>query len=108
MITLSSSMTKLRFFVLFLPALTFADLSQLPLQFEDHRGQGPSGARFVSRGHGYGLALSATEATFVLDGAPVRMRLAGGDPSARGRGEGKLAGQSNYFLGNDPAGWRTG
>jgi hypothetical protein len=101
-------MTKLACFVLFLPAIAYAEFGRLPLQFEANRGQGPESAQFLSRGHGYGLALSASEATFVLDGVPVRMRIVGANSSAPGRGEDLLPGTSSYFLGNDPRQWRTG
>src|SRR5687767_8520103 len=110
MITSRTAMTKTRLYVL-LPLLTLlarADFSQLPLQFEANRGQGPAGAAFVSRGHGFGLALSATQATFSLGGVPVKMMIAGGNPAALGHGEQMLPGRANYFTGGDPKHWRTG
>jgi hypothetical protein len=41
------------------------------------------------------------------DSSFVRMTLVGADPVARASGTDKLPGKSNYFLGNDPSGWRT-
>jgi hypothetical protein len=37
----------------------------------------------------------------------LRMRLVGSNPKARVIGLDKLPGRSNYFIGNDPANWRT-
>ncbi len=37
----------------------------------------------------------------------LRMRLVGNNPNARLIGLGELPGRSNYFIGNDPAKWRT-
>jgi hypothetical protein len=41
------------------------------------------------------------------DQAGVRMRLEGADPGAPARGLDRLPGVSAYFLGDDPAGWRS-
>jgi uncharacterized protein (TIGR03437 family) len=108
-------MTKLRYFVLFplFAGLANAEvpkapLAELPLQFEVNRGQAASPVRFLSRGHGYGLALAPSEATFVTAGSAVKMKIAGGNPAAHGRGEELLPGRSNYFKGADPNHWRTG
>jgi len=39
--------------------------------------------------------------------AVVRMQLAGGNSSAKVQASGQLPGASNYFIGNDPAKWRS-
>jgi hypothetical protein len=91
---------------------SFADL---PLSFEANAGQVNGDVKFLSRGSGYGLYLCGGEAVWTLrrGTAPavttdvVRMRLAGADRDARPRGEEPLPGTVNYFLGSDPAGWRT-
>lgn len=88
---------------------------QLPLSFEANQGQGPSGMDFIARGSGYSVALSATDASFVLHraGSPdanalVDLRLIAADPGAAGQGVNQLAGVSNYLIGNDPSRWHTG
>jgi len=43
-----------------------------------------------------------------LEQAVVRMKLAGAGQPRRATGLEKLPGVSNYFIGNDPAKWRTG
>jgi hypothetical protein len=42
-----------------------------------------------------------------LSGGVLRMKLRNANPRAQVTGEDKLAGSSSYFLGNDPAKWRT-
>ena len=110
---------------------------KLPLQFEANAGQIDKAVRFLSRGSGYSLYLTASEAVLVLgtpnpnvkpklpgtsdekstpaqdDGlthaTPValRMRLVGSAPAPVVNGREELAGKANYFIGNDPAQWRT-
>jgi uncharacterized repeat protein (TIGR01451 family) len=78
--------------------------------------QGDSGVKFLARGRGYSLFLDSEGATLALrsqnpKGAQtesVRMKLAGASRSARIEGTDLLPGKTNYFLGNDPAKWRTG
>ena len=48
-------------------ARALAAYGKLPLSFEPNRGQAQPGVRFLTRGAGYGLALTRTAATFVLD-----------------------------------------
>jgi hypothetical protein len=107
---------------------------QLPLVFEANLGQTDSQVRFLSRGSGYGLFLTPTEAVLVLKrpemspagGAPatkpglpaisavptdqvvVRMKLVGGNHAPTVSGLQELPGKSNYFLGNERTKWRTG
>lgn len=76
--------------------------------FEANLGQRPAPVRFVYRDGRRTTLLSPTEA--VIDtgaGAMVRMRLGGGDPTARSEGRELRSGTSNYFVGNDPARWIT-
>ena len=109
---------------------------QLPLSFEANRGQADESVNFVARGAGYTLALSPTEAVFALarpadeesrrgelsprsetgaSDAPgsqppptlLRMNLIGANRSASVAGVNELEGKVNYFLGSDPAKWRT-
>jgi hypothetical protein len=74
--------------------------------------------RFLSRGPGYTLFLTPTEAALALitspadtdptkKGSVLRMKLVGADPQPPLSGLEELPGKANYFLGNDPAQWRT-
>jgi hypothetical protein len=107
---------------------------KLPLSFEANRGQSDQQVRFTSRGRGYSLFLTDTEAVLALgkDGAKqtrrakpdqddakdhlagsqlktdvVRMQLAGANTGLRVVGEDRLPGVTNYFIGSDPAQWRS-
>jgi hypothetical protein len=103
----------------------------LPLSFEANDGQADSSVKFISRGNGYVLFLSPTEAVLSLmrrapgsrdlmgtrsDGLNtrsaandlVRVKVEKANPNAKITGLGELPGKSNYFRGNDPAKWRTG
>lgn len=86
---------------------------KLPLRFEANHGQTDGRVKFLSRGTGYGLYLTATEAVVALGGggnsaAAVRMKLAGSNPDPRVEGIEELPGRSHYFVGSDPSKWRTG
>jgi hypothetical protein len=85
---------------------------KLPLSFEANHGQTDPRVKFLSRTSKYTLFLTVDEAVFTLRGdqaAPgvLRMKLhhANSAPSVIGVEE--LAGKSNYFVGSDPANWRT-
>ena len=98
---------------------------RLPMSFEANRGQAGETVDFVARGAGYTLALSPTEAAFRLRSAAgglrnhksvdsenpqlkdLRMSLVGANRTAEAAGIDELAGKVNYFIGNDPAKWRT-
>jgi uncharacterized repeat protein (TIGR01451 family) len=94
----------------------------LPLFFEPNQGQTDPQVRFLARGVGYSLFLTANEAVLELQPSAVshqpsavssqpaadnviRMRLDGANSSARVSGAEPLPGKSNYFIGNDPAKW---
>jgi len=95
---------------------------QFPLTFEANVGQADGQVKFLSRGPGHTLSLTATEAVLEVwpedsrradrtrqSTAPavLRMKLAGANPAPRIEGLELLAGKSNYFIGNDPSKWRT-
>ena len=103
----------------------------LPLMFEPNQGQGnldasDPRAKFVARGSGYSLFLgsegailsmvSQERSTRVIRSASlgrrrvdsIQMKLVGANPNATVTGADLLPGKSNYFIGNDPAKWRTG
>ena len=102
-----------------------------PLSFEANVGQVEAPVHYLSRGPGYGVFLTPTEAVLVvqrptasvaadsrpgqtahppvpLNAATLRLQFVG----AQGRtappiGRDPLPGQSHYFLGNDPSKWHT-
>ncbi|MGH9891922.1 MAG: SBBP repeat-containing protein, partial [bacterium] len=85
--------------------------ARLPLSFEENRGQTDPEVKFLSRGPGYTLFLTADEAVLRLKGAEqpavLRLRLVDANPAPKVTGLDPLPGKSNYLLGNDPAKWRT-
>jgi hypothetical protein len=92
---------------------TSALYGKLPLSFEANEGQVDRAVKFLSRGEGYALFLTATEAVLTLAGprhetAVVRMGPAGGNRHPRMVGLNRLTMESNYFRGNDPQQWHTG
>lgn len=102
-----------------------------PLIFESNQGQYPATAQFVARGAAYCLTLSPTELRVTLQRAlpstanqtvvdataprsevqmeyrALAIELIGANPAARLTGDDLVALRANYFLGNDPAGWRA-
>jgi hypothetical protein len=103
---------------------------QLPLSFEVNQGQSDSQVKFLSRGPGYQLFLTATEAVLALQppspkspakvapektkekvkkAAPtvLRMQLLGASPAPEISGANPLPGQVNYLQGKDPVKWHT-
>ena len=105
---------------------------KLPLSFEPNFGQTDGEVKFISRGAGYTLFLTPTEAVFslqhsdarksdgeatasVFDRAPrkpaqdavLRVQLVGANPHAPIAGADALPGKTNYIRGNDPAKWIT-
>jgi hypothetical protein len=88
------------------------NLAKLPLRFEPARNpieHGRGGhVQFVARGSGYRLYLTDSGAILGTRSATIRMQMAGGNPSPKIAPEGLLPGTTNYLVGNDPSGWRTG
>lgn len=96
------------------PRAAAAGLSEsygrLPLHFEENRGQVDPQVRFLARGPGYGLYLTAGEAVLALgakDRTVLRMALVGANADAQASGVEELPGKVNYFVGKDSAKWRT-
>lgn len=107
-------------------------LSGLPLIFEPNQGQAhldpaDTRAKFVARGSRYSIFLGSEGAILSLaskvqpkrksgrqdDPSQVRvtsieMKLAGANPNPNMRAQEPLPGRTNYFIGNNPAKWRTG
>ena len=81
---------------------------KLPLSFEPNMGQSAKAVKFLSRGNGYTVFLTATEAVFSLRPVPdaasravLRMKLAGANQDAPVEGQQPLPGKVNYLVGND-------
>jgi hypothetical protein len=89
---------------------------RLPVRFEANAGQTDAKVKFLSRGGGYRLFLTQSEAVLTLprvkshgdSGAQstVRMKLIGADPAPRMEGLDRLPGRSNYITGKDASRWR--
>ena len=86
---------------------------QLPLAFEENRGQSDGRVHYLARGSGYGLFLTSTEAVLALHrgnrngkAGVLRMGLVGARRTAVA-GEGALAGRVNYLRGSNRSRWRT-
>jgi hypothetical protein len=101
---------------------------KLPLGFEANRGQTAADVQFVSRGAGYTLFLTSTEAVLALRKAPratnasaprpsgkngggsaaiLRMKLVDSNPDPQVSRRDELPGESQYIIGNDPRNWHT-
>jgi hypothetical protein len=109
-----------------------AEFFQIPLSFEVNEGQTDATVRYLSRGPGYSVFLTPKEtalalrkpeirnansetnakseiANLISESAPrlLRLKLLNAHPNPRITGIDPLPGKANYFLGNDPALWRT-
>jgi hypothetical protein len=103
---------------------------RLPLHFEANQGQTHKDVRFLARGPGYGLYLTASEAVLALASpspfaerdscagerhntpaqempVAVRMSILNAAPKPLVNGLEELPGKANYFIGKDPSKWRT-
>jgi uncharacterized protein (TIGR03437 family) len=84
---------------------------EIPLAFERNAGQTDPEVKYLARGREGTLWL--TEQGPVLGVAEksrlavLRLRFEGGRRSPRIEGENRTGGITNYFIGNDPAQWRT-
>ncbi|MGH9775916.1 MAG: choice-of-anchor D domain-containing protein [Candidatus Acidiferrales bacterium] len=116
------------------PSGAFGDL---PLAFEENRGQSDSRVKYLARGKGYTLFLTPGESVMSLRYAPanskeesdaklganlfpakneapkwsqavLKLQLAGASQNTQITGAEKLEGITNYFIGNEPAKWHTG
>jgi hypothetical protein len=84
--------------------------ARLPLSFEPNRGQSGPQAKFISRGDGFTLWLTATGAVLGANGSRdslLRMEIAGARAQALVSAGEELPGKVNYIVGDDPRSWRT-
>jgi FlgD Ig-like domain/Beta-propeller repeat/IPT/TIG domain len=101
---------------------------KLPMAFEVNQGQADKQVKFLARGSGYQLNLTATEAELQLQNANsgswnkkinqanpatrnpqsaiVKMKLVNANPAPQLAGRAALPGKSHYYIGNDPKDWR--
>ncbi len=106
---------------------------KLPLSFEANNGQTDPRVKFLSRGRGYNLFLTSTEAVLALSkpakpkndrkyslatsrmeetqttepSVALRMKLVGANSEAQMAGLEELPGKTNYFTGSDQSEWHT-
>ncbi len=112
-------------------------MSKLPLAFEANQGQTDPQVKYVARGNGYTVFLTANETVFAMQpasqvsmarvavhgrsgaktgpktatkdaGAAIHMRVVGGNAQAQIAAGSQLPGHSNYFIGNDRSQWHSG
>jgi uncharacterized protein (TIGR03437 family) len=93
-------------------AINYSDLLRnLPLRFEENRGQAPSPARYIARGPGYELRLESTRNLLLWtdpqgnNQASIETRFLGANSHARLRPQALLEAKTNYLIGNVPANW---
>jgi hypothetical protein len=86
----------------------------LPLSFEANQGQVDPQVKYLARGPGYTLFLTPGAAVLGLRSegegkstAWLRLDLQGAATKPAITGEEQLPGQTHYFVGNDPAQWRS-
>jgi len=119
-------------------AASLSQYGKLPLTFEANQGQTDGRVKFLSRGAGYTLFLTQSEAVFSLQQAdkaqlklssanelsetilkdraaqpsqktfPLRVQLLNANQDAGISGLDQLPGHTNYLRGNDPSRWTTG
>jgi uncharacterized protein (TIGR03437 family) len=86
-------------------------VDDLPFRFEANQGQADPSIRFIARGQGYNLGLTATGSALSLfdrshgRSALVRTRIVGGNPSPILEAIDRQSTETNYIRGNDPAKW---
>ena len=85
-----------------------ADLSRLPVRFEENRGQFAPSAKYVAATGGATLTLTDDGASLRLDApdATLTLRIAGGR-AVGPRATEPLVTRSHYFTGGAPSRWRT-
>ncbi len=98
---------------------------RLPMSFEANQGQAEDAVKFTSRGHGYQVFLTNSEAVLILQSQDraekdnpqsairsaqsnvLRFKLQDARLDSSITGSGLLPGKSNYLIGDDSSRWRT-
>jgi Beta-propeller repeat. len=80
---------------------------KVPIAFEPNQGQSEPDVRFLARTGGQTILLRDRDLTIATASGSLRMQLVGAGATARAEGTDLLPGVSNYFIGKDPARWRT-
>jgi beta-propeller repeat-containing protein len=114
-------------------ARVLASMGTLPLAFEPNQGQTDPQVKYMARGNGYTVFLTANDAVFALHSsaelptqfshrglvgttqpvqtknrtAAIRLHLVGGNPNAPLIASNQLPSRSNYFTGNDRRQWHN-
>jgi uncharacterized repeat protein (TIGR01451 family) len=78
----------------------------LPLYFIPNQGQQDERVAYYTQSRGHSIYFTAEEAVMALDETTLRMRFWGGK-ATQPVGVEKTVARINYFIGNDPAKWRT-
>lgn len=110
-----------------------ANLGTLPLAFEANQGQTDPQVKYMARGNGYTVFLTANDTVFALQSssqaaatrvadrvhqttpkpgtkdvtAAIHMHLVGGNAQPQIAAGNELPGRSNYFIGNDRSQWHA-
>src|ERR1022692_2918345 len=84
-----------------------ASYNQLPMSFEENRGQADRRVKFLSRGRDYTLYWTASEVILATKDDALRMNWVGGNPEILPHGVDRSEGSSNYLIGSDPQKWVT-
>jgi hypothetical protein len=93
------------------PSSPVALVDTFPFRFEANQGQADPSIRFIARGHGYNLGLTATGSALSLfdpehhRSALVRTRIIGASASALLEPVDRQITETNYIRGNDPSKW---
>jgi len=115
-----------------------AGMGKLPLAFEANQGQTDPQVKYMARGNGYTVFLTANDTVFALQSpsgastgaaskhgfgthgsrqdqtekknvsAAIHMRAVGGNPRARIAAGSQLPGVTNYYIGTDRSKWQAG
>jgi hypothetical protein len=84
-----------------------ARFASLPLRFERNAGQSAAQVDYLARGAGFTLFLASGDAVLKTGSQSMRMHLLGAHGRVAPVSAEQLAGYSNYFLGSNPADWRS-
>jgi hypothetical protein len=93
------------------PALTTfaADREpSLPIFFISNSGQADPSIRYIAQAPELRAGFALDSAVFQMQGAELRVRFAGANPSVTIHGLDAMAASVNFLIGDDPAAWRTG